>query len=421
MTYDEARSYLGRLADYERALPRSYDKATFGLERARRLCEELGRPQDAYRVIQVGGTNGKGSVCAFAESILREAGVRTGLTTSPHLIDLRERIVVGGRMVSETLFAECVADAARAVDRLPEDERETVTFFEVLIAVAFEAFRRSEVEVAVVEVGLGGRFDATSLTHPSVLVVTPIGLDHQVFLGDTVEQIARDKSHLVRGPAPVVLGCSEETREPFRERAREFGAPVHELGKDFEPVADLALGLPGAFQAANAACARMAVSLARPEVSADAVERGLARTRWPGRFQTIEGDPPIILDGAMNPEAAAALGAELTRAFDGRPVALVLGMSQDKTPVAFVEALLAACPAVSSVIACSAENARAMDAAELAERLETAVRLPVRSVPAVKDALTAARQSGCGVVCVTGSLYVIGDAFRALGIEPFAS
>jgi len=421
LTYDEARSYLGRLADYERALPRSYDKATFGLERARHLCEELGRPQDAYRVIQVGGTNGKGSVCAFAESILRAAGARVGLTTSPHLVDLRERIVVAGRMVSEQLFADVVADAARAVDRLPEAERDTVTFFEVLIAAAFEIFRRSQVDIAVVEVGLGGRFDATSVAEPDAVVVTPIGLDHQIFLGDTIEQIARDKAHLVRGRAPVVLGCAEETRAPFRERAREFGAKVFELGVDFEPERDLAIGLPGAFQTNNAACARQAVSLGRPETPLDAIVRGLASATWPGRFQTIEGPPPIVLDGAMNPEAASVLGAELARAFPDEPVTVVLGMSQDKTPAEFAVALIAACPSVAEIVTCVADNPRAMDAVGLASRLEGAAERPVRVGGAVADALRLARETARGVVCVTGSLYVIGDAFRALGVAPFGA
>jgi dihydrofolate synthase / folylpolyglutamate synthase len=419
VTFEDACAYLAGLADNERALPRTYDKATYGLERAAALAALLGDPQFAYRVIQVGGTNGKGSVSAFAESILRHAGLRTGLTTSPHLLDLRERIRIAGRLVGRGLFAESVGALAEARERLPEEWQATVTFFEAITISAFEAFRRAEVDVAVVEVGLGGRFDATSIARPDVLVLTPIGLDHQAFLGDTVEQIAWDKSHLIRSAAPVVIGSDEPAREVFRARATEHDAPVHVLGEDFAPEA-LPLGLAGEFQTRNAACARRAVELLLPRVPLRAVTEGLLHARWPGRFQVVDGAPPIVLDGAMNEQSSAALGRELAARFAGQPVALVLGLSADKSPEGFLGALGTAGLRIESVIACAARTPRAMPADELASRIARLGPERVEVVHSVEDALERSRRGSGGVVCVTGSLYVVAEAMRYLGLRAFA-
>lgn len=416
MTVERAIEFLSGLADYERALPRSYDKATFGIERMRHLCDRLGRPQDAYRTIQVGGTNGKGSVCAFAESILRHAGLRTGMTTSPHLLSLRERIRICGRIADDEPFASSVAAVADAVSQLPEDERTTVTFFEAITAAAFEAFRWSGVEVAVVEVGLGGRFDATSVIAPDVLVITPIGHDHAAFLGDTIEAIAADKSHLIRGPAPVVLGCAEPALGIFRARAREFAAPVYILGEDLQPWTG-PLGLSGDFQRANAACAAKAVELLMPGIRAEAVAAGLCDARWPGRLQVIAGQPTIVLDAAMNLEAAQALGRELTRLFGGGAIALVVGMSHDKDATAFMKGLVTECPNVAHVLACAAANPRAMAADRLAAAL-LPVGISAVVAPSVAAALETARSLGTDVVCVTGSVYTVGEALAALGLGP---
>lgn len=419
MTFEDACAHLAGLADNERALPRTYDKSTYGLDRAAALAALLGNPQRAYPVIQVGGTNGKGSVCAFAESILRHAGLRTGLTTSPHLLDIRERIRIGGRLVRRDLFAESVGAVAEARERLPAEWRATVTFFEAVTISAFEAFRRAGVEVAVVEVGLGGRFDATSITRPEVLVLTPVGLDHQAFLGDTVEEIARDKAHLIRSSAPVVIGSDEPARGVFRARAAECGAPVHVLGEGFSPE-ELPLGLTGGFQASNAACARRAVELLLPALPQHALAEGLLHTSWPGRFQVADGPPPVVLDGAMNEQSAAALGRELAAHFPGQPVSLVLGLSADKSPEAFLTALVAEGPRIESLTACAARTPRAMPAEELAGRIAPLGAEQVELAPSVEDALERSRRDASGVVCVTGSLYVVAEAMRALGLHAFA-
>jgi dihydrofolate synthase/folylpolyglutamate synthase len=445
------------LADYERALPRSYDKATYGLERMRHLVRELGDPQLAYPTIQVGGTNGKGSVCAFAESILRHAGLRTGLTTSPHLLDLRERIRVAGRICDDDLFAFSVADVAEAARRLPSDESATLTFFEAITAAAFVAFRRAAVDVALVEVGLGGRFDATSVTDPSVVVVTAIGHDHQAFLGSTLEEIASDKAHLVRSDEPLVLGCGEALAPIFETRARSFGATSRLLARDFPPLTGVPLGLAGAFQEDNAACAVEAVRASFPGLGDDAIRAGLEAARWPGRYQVVPGCPVVVLDSAMNVESAAALGRELAGQSGGEelrpqaypplpppqagggdagevaapdplagrggegssyaaPVAIVLGMSHDKDPLAFARALLTALGGRARLWLCAAATPRSLPVSRLAAVLREG-GIEGNVTDGVASALALARGSGAEAVCVTGSAYVVGEAMDALGLS----
>jgi len=422
LTFSEARDFLKGLVDYERAVPRSYDKATFGLERMRHLCDALGRPQLRYPTIQVGGTNGKGSVCAFAESICRHAGLRTGLTTSPHLIDLRERIAIAGRFADDGLFAEAVSGAAEAVSRLPDAERTTVTFFEAITASAFVAFAIAGVDVGVAEVGLGGRFDATSVTQPRCVVVTSVGRDHQAFLGETVEEIAADKAHLIRDGVPVVLGCTEPALSILLRRAEEQGCPARVLGRDFRPVDVHLLPAPSEVQTENAACAVEAVRIALPEVDDGAVRAGLVGARWPGRFQVLEGAPTLVLDCAMNPESAEELGRELSRRFPAARIALLLGMSADKRPREFLEGLSAGSrgpkpAALTSIFACSAATQRSLPSHALAEALAP-LGVPVTDAGPVAEALARAGPSGVDVVCVTGSVYVVGEAMRALGISP---
>jgi dihydrofolate synthase/folylpolyglutamate synthase len=415
VTGDRARQYLSKLADYERALPRSYDKATFGLERMKHLLAAMDHPEASLRVLQVGGTNGKGSVCAFADSILRHGGYRTGLATSPHLLDMAERIRVDGLIVPEGLFGDAVGAVAAAGDTLPDGERDTLTFFEVMIAAGLEAFRRAGVQIAVLEVGLGGRFDATSAATPDVVVITPVGRDHQGFLGETIEEIAADKAHLLRPGVPAVLGCAEPALSVFRARAAEVGAPILVLGEDFE-MWEKDVGLPGEFQRANATLAVEATKLLAPGMSSEARAQALVDTRWPGRFQVVEGSPPIVLDGAMNPEAAAALGGDLTLRYPEATVALILGMSHDKRPAEFMAAFAAACPGLGPLLTTSAPGPRAMPARELTDVLRSR-GYPAVLRPDLEDALEKARDSGADVACIAGSVYLVAEAMRLLGLD----
>jgi len=415
VTGGEARSYLSTLADYERALPRSYDKATFGLVRMRRLCEALDHPEASYRVLQVGGTNGKGSVSAFADALLRHAGFRTGLATSPHLLDVAERIRIDGLIIPDELLGAAVGAVAAAGAALPAEERDTLTFFEVITAAGLEAFRRAGVQVAILEVGLGGRFDATSAASPDVVVITPIGHDHQAFLGETIEEIATDKAHLLRRGVPAVLGCSGTALEVMCQRAQEVEAPTRILGADF-PEWTRAVSLAGDYQRANAALAVEAVRVLAPSLAPEVRDAALMDTRWPGRFQVIDGSPLVVLDGAMNEESAAALGGELARRFPGARLALVLGMSADKRPEEFVRAVVSQGARIEVIMATAARTPRAMAADELARRLGAA-GFAARCAGGVPEALEAARTAGVDLVCVTGSLYVIGESMRVLGLS----
>lgn len=415
MTGPEARSYLSRLADYERVLPRSYDKATFGLERMRHLCAALGHPETCFRILQVGGTNGKGSVCAFADSLLRHAGLRTGLFTSPHLLDVTERIRIDGLIIPDGLLGIAVDAVAEAVATLVPEERDSVTFFEAITAAGLDAFRRAGAQVVVLEVGLGGRFDATSVASPDVVTITPIGHDHQAFLGESIEEIAEDKAHVLRPGVPAILGCSEPALGIMKRRAHRIGAPLRVLGEDFGEWRG-EVSLAGGFQRVNAALAVEAVGLLVPHMAPEVRDAALADTSWPGRFQVLDTSPPTVLDGAMNPEGARALAQELVQHFPNGQVALVLGMSHDKRPGEFIRALSEGGVALSRLVATSAATPRAMDSNDLAARLRAAGMHPTTE-PTVLAAIEEARSSGASVVCVTGSLYVVAEAMRALAVS----
>ncbi len=276
-----------------------------GLDGTRALLAALGNPERRFRAIHVAGTNGKGSVCAMIERVLREGGVRTGLFTSPHLVDFRERFRVSGRWPDE----EWLFGALHRIESLPEGKDRT--FFEVATALGFLDFAARGVEWAVVEVGLGGRLDTTNVLEPELCVITPIGLDHTEILGGTIEEIAREKAGIVKPGVTVVIGAGMDprAREVIAAAARERRAPLVEAESVAAPATP---ALAGTHQLANARTARAAIAVLAGfglAVPPDDVAKGLAAARWPGRFEAASGEPRLWWDGAHNPPGLAALAA----------------------------------------------------------------------------------------------------------------
>jgi dihydrofolate synthase/folylpolyglutamate synthase len=390
----------------------------FGLERMQRALDALGHPERAYEVLHVGGTNGKGSTCAMAAAALRAAGHRVGLYTSPHLVRFNERIEVDGAPISDAALGAAVAEIRNACtwhDRGAEGDR--LTYFEFATLVGLLHLAREGVRVAVVEVGLGGRFDATNAILPRVTAIARIGLDHTQLLGDTVEQIAFEKAGIFKPGVAAVVHANQPpgALETLRAEALRRGAPFAVAGGDWPgPVA-----LAGPHQRGNAGLAAAALrQLARAGVPVpeEAIASGIATARWPGRLEEVGG---VLLDGAHNPDGAAALAAALGTLHPGRPVELVFGVLSDKDQVGMLRALA---PAARRLHVVAPATPRARPAAEVA-KLAASLRADAHAHASTADALACARRAAAdgALVCVAGSLYLVGEARALLAGEPPAS
>jgi dihydrofolate synthase / folylpolyglutamate synthase len=422
----QALERLLGLARWERAGMR------LGLERIEALLSALGRPEAGLRIVHVGGTNGKGSVAALTAAIFRAAGLRTGLYTSPHLLDVRERVQIDGAPVAPDVLARHAERLGRALDA------GAATFFEAMTAVALAAFEAARVDAAVLEVGLGGRFDATNVGRPAVSVITCIDFDHQEFLGRRLEEIAGEKAAIIRGGVALSAAQAPDALAVIEARCRAVGVPLRVAGRELrvEILAsdlgghrlrlagpgwaydDVRLALPGLFQPGNAllavGAARAFADAAGLPVPEDAVRAGCRDVRWPGRFQVVPGGPGrpiVVLDGAHNPGGAAALAASLRHHFAGRALALVLGVSADKDRAGILKALA---PLGTRLYLAPATHPRATPPRELAAELppvEAEVVLAGSLGEALERALAA---PGIEVVCVAGSLFLVADALRWL-------
>jgi len=389
----------------------------FGLDNISALVGRLGHPERAFRSVHIAGTNGKGSVTAMVDAALRAAGHKSARYTSPHLVDLAERFVIDGRPVGHDALAAAVADVRDAVDSLRIDGALDVqpTFFEATTAVAFELFRRAGVEIAVIEVGLGGRLDATNVLAPPHLAataITSIALDHELYLGTTLREVAFEKAGIIKPGVPVVLGPLEAEAAAVIERiAHERGAAI--VRTSAADAARCAIRLAGAHQRANAG---IAVGLLETldengiRVPADAVGAGLADPRWPGRLDTrrLADGRELLLDAAHNPAGAAALASYLLTGGEP-PRPLVFAAMRDKDVEGMFTALL---PAVASLVVTRASNARSSEPDALAARARAiAPGLPVTIEPAVEQALAAAWRQSPRIV-VAGSIFLLGDVIK---------
>jgi dihydropteroate synthase len=427
MEFHEAANYL---FDLRRFAPRPGTDATAG------LLAHLGNPHEELTCVQVAGSNGKGSTARMLDSVLREAGLSVGLYTSPHLDDVRERVQVDGRKLSEAALVEFVETVSGYVtDRAAEGT--APTFFETVTALALWEFDRQEVDVAVLEVGIGGRYDATSVVDPVAACVTSVALEHTETLGETVEEIARDKAHVAPADRPLVTATDGDALDAVRAVAGDVvtvgpdgGVRVTDGGRDglewrvrVEQAGDpagtgcegdesggwtveTALPLLGAHQVENAG---VAATLAHQvaDVGAEDLERGLRNAHWPGRFEVMGQEPLVVLDGAHNPRGCARV-AETLAAFEYDDLHLVVGALTDKNH----RGVAGAFDAADSVVACEPDRDRAEDSQVLAEvfRAETDADVRSRSdVPGALDAVLDAAQPGDAVL-VTGSLYTVAEA-----------
>ncbi len=384
----------------------------FGLDRMRRLMTAMGNPHEAYASIHVVGTNGKSSTARMIAAILGRHGHRTGAYLSPHLVSFAERVRVDDADADPQAFAAAVQRAARAaalVDRTaaPEDR---VTQFEVLTAAAYVELARREVDVAVIEAGLGGRYDATSVIPSGVQVLTNVGLEHTRWLGPTLTDIAREKLAVVRDGATLVVGAGLDPVVAGEARA---AAARHRVGLVVAPAeTELPLAARGAFQRRNFALARAASEVFAGALDEHALAAAAATIQIPGRLQVVGRAPLTLLDGAHNPAGAAALAESLPELVGGRPVVLVLSILDDKDAAGMLRALL---PAASAVVCTACANPRALPPATLASLVAQlggpASELEHDPTRALARARVWARASG--VVVVTGSIYLVGDLLDA--------
>lgn len=426
MTYATALRFLDSLVDYEKlAKPRD----EFKLDNIRRLLELAGNPQlQLRRTLLVAGTKGKGSTCYMLEAALRACGLRTGLFISPHVLDVRERIQLSGRPVSMQQFSRLVAEFRPLVRRQP------VSYFELTAAMAFDLFCRRKVDCAVVEVGLGGRLDATNLSEPDISVITRIGLDHVQVLGGTVRKIAREKAGIMRAGRPVVVARQQpEVGEELAKCARRTGAELISVaarsqtwdenlsadGVSFSAFTDLGaarfeLPLLGRHQIENCLTALTVLGrLARldPRIRLEPVRHGLAQVAVPARCEVVARRPLTIVDSCHNPDSGAALAAVIGGELKSK-VVLVYGSLRGKLVAPTIGPLA---PWIETAIVTAPDSARAMAPAELVKvfrrfgvKAQTAV-----SVPAALTAARVAAEGGLPIV-VAGSFYVAGEALAAL-------
>lgn len=394
-----------------------------GLGRISRLLKLLGSPQLKYPTIHVAGTNGKGSTSAMLASILNEAGYRTGLYTSPHLVRFNERIQVSKQMISGPELVEAARIVRKAARKMPGAP---ITFFEFTTAMAFVHFSLKKTDIAVIETGMGGRFDATNAILPEVSIITNVNVDHTKYLGNRLEEIAFEKAGIVKPGRPIVTG--EGKKAPLsviRKKAMEAGSSLLVLGKDFSvkgspsslsysgielDIKGLKLGLSGPHQAANAALSLAAIELLRQkgfDMPVSAIRSGLKRAVWPGRFEVISKKPFIVLDGAHNPAGAKTLAAAL-KGLSFKRLILVLGVMADKDVDAMMKELL---PLAYEIITTEPRMERSAPAHALA-RKALAYGRPAIGIRSVKDACreAVARAGKTDCVCVTGSLFTVGEA-----------
>jgi dihydrofolate synthase/folylpolyglutamate synthase len=418
----ECRDYLGHLQHFGIKL---------GLENIGILLEALGDPQRRFPAVHVAGTNGKGSVSAMLDRILRNHGFRSGLYTSPHLVNVEERLRVDGEAIPAERFSAFLEGVRGTIDVLMSAGRLVYhpTFFEVLTALAFLHFAESEVDIAVLEVGMGGRFDATNVVHPLVSVITTISRDHQKHLGSTLREIAFEKAGIIKPGVPVVCGVSKGVAlREIRRRAREDGSPLIQVfgpgtvfetrrtagGFRFRYVSgggdyDFAPGLAGRYQGANAAVAIAAAEVLgrtwKP-LRKSVMVRGIREARWEGRLETVSRCPLVVLDGAHNEEGAASLAAHIKDVIR-KPVILVFGVMKDKDIKVMARRLF---PQARTVILTQVPNTRSappISILDAAPEFRDRVWIEPNTAKAVRLALD--ESAGRVPVVIAGSLFLVGE------------
>ncbi len=430
LTYSQALAYLYSLTDYEQKTAYLYSPDRFDLRRVERLLAPLGNPHERFKAVHIAGTKGKGSTAAITESILRQAGHRTGLYTSPHLHTFRERIQAGGELIPE-------ADVVRWVQRLQTIAAtiEGLTTFELMTALGFGWFAEQGVEWAVVEVGMGGRLDATNVITPQISVLTSISLDHTAVLGHTVAAIAAEKAGIIKPGVPVVCAPQvPEAQAVILEAARRGGSPLCLVGRDWtwqpgnctlegqafriqgaasRSLDRLWLPLLGPHQLVNAATAIAALMCLQPGLVLDdqAVRAGLRQVVWPGRMQVLGQRPLVVSDSAHNPDSAEKLRTAVESCLSFRRLILIVGMSAEKDAAQFLQILL---PIAQRAFAVRSNHPRAADPVALVQAA-SALGFELEPAGSVGDGLAQALAEGGpeDLILVAGSVFVAANAEAA--------
>lgn len=445
MTYSQALDYLYSFVDYSVKRKYRYSSEVFQLSRVEQFLHALGDPHLQYRVVHVAGTKGKGSTCSMIAAALTSAGYRTGMYTSPHLLRITERFRIDGEEIPEEKFADLVAELKPVAETVPD-----LTTYEIATVLMFLYFAREEVDVAVVEVGLGGRLDATNVVQPDVCVITSLSYDHMHLLGNSLSDIAREKAGIIKPGVPVVLAPQQhEANRVVEEVARELQAPLLRVGQDWhfshgshsleyqivyfwsdndrpqmEAYIDSGCGeewiplryeipLLGYHQVINCANARVALEVLRNtglKISEEHIHEGFRNVEWRGRFQILSRDPTIVIDSAHNRDSALRLRIALDDYFPGQKVTLIFGASADKDIKGMFTDLL---PRISRLITTRANHPRAEDPGKLSDKASgygLSVQVEEDVASALQRAISQVRPDE--VILVSGSIFIAGEAIR---------
>ena len=432
MNYSQAEEYLNSFVNYEQIPGISYAQPGYSLRHVEELMNRMGDPQLAARTIHIAGTKGKGSVAAMIAQVLSDSGYKTGLYTSPHLHTLRERISVDGSLISEAEFAAAMAEVKPFIESMKHDSAfRQLTYFEALTALVFAYFKKKRLDFQVLEVGLGGRLDATNVARPVICIITPISLDHTQILGNSLEEIAREKAGIIKSGCWVVLSPQpEEAASVITDICREKEAKVIQVGKEItwhKTGGDLhhqslaiegrtskyqvSIPLLGDFQLENAAAAVAALEIlasAGFAISAADIAQGLARVKWPGRFQILQQNPTVLVDGAHNVASMRRLVSNIKSYFSYKRIFLVFGTSCDKDIPGIINELVALSPQV--IVTRTAHSRAAPLSTLVAEFTKRGIEPEIRETvaEAISRALSLADRTD--IICVTGSLFVAGEA-----------
>jgi len=427
--YNKALDYLYSFVDYSLKHISELAKAEFNLDRMFALMEELGNPQAKYPIIHVAGTKGKGSVSALCASALQAAGYKTGLYTSPHLWDYVERVQINGEPISHQQMIDLVEEIKPAVAKIPK-----LTTFEITTALGFLAFAKNDVNATVIEVGLGGRLDATNIVTPKVSVITSLSYDHMAVLGNTLAKIAGEKAGIIKPGIPVVSAPQvEEALDVLERVASERNCPFVLVGRDvkferktssldgqsfylsssgFQPSSfEAQIPLLGIHQIQNAATAYAALKTSGIEIADEAIQKGFSRVKWPARFEILQREPPVIIDSAHNRDSALRLRQTLDEYFPNRPVVLVFCALEDKDITGMLEELK---PRLELVVATHADHPRAPSAEWIADQVRN-LDIPVEAVSPVTNALERALELAGGhkIILAAGSVAFAGEVSAA--------
>ena len=423
--------------DYDALLNELYRLERFGiklgLETITELLGHMGNPHRRFKTVHVTGTNGKGSVCAYIASVLRKAGYRVGLYTSPHLVRFNERIQIDGQEISNADVARIYQEMQPAIAKTSGGSKvRQPTFFEVTTAMAFHYFAERQIDIGVIEVGMGGRMDATNVINPLVAVLTRIGLEHTEHLGKTEDRIAREKAGIIKAGCRVVT-VDQATVPIITAQAHALGCPVIVVGRDVRydrlgfdrsgqrvrmddgETTELRIPLLGSYQPENAAIAFAAVrdlSKMGLRIPKEAIVAGFRETAWPGRMQIVRSNPTVIVDGTHNAPGVPTLAASLRELFPGEKAVFVLGILDDKDLSAFADALG---PLAAHLVVAKPETPRAYPPEAIARAFASHVPAPA-IVPKVAEAVdrAIALAGPAGLVVVTGSIYTAGEALAHL-------